>query len=246
MAKFEIVSDLHLDHFQGSGDKGLEFLENLFRNPQAPTLLIAGDIGFQNDFYSSYFFTLVKRKYKKVICVLGNHDYWKLSLDAPKVWKERYQRGNIFILEKESLRVEKVNIFGTTLWSKLDPLNIPAIRSMVKDFKYIKEFSDYQNYCKAYEESLGALKDFCKTPCLILTHHSPIFVDNRYKNSILESAFCNTLENFIFDSNIKAWVFGHVHKKVDTYLGNTRLVNNSFGYFWQNKVTDFKPKLIEL
>lgn len=246
MTKFEIVSDLHLDHFQGSGDKGLEFLENLFKNPHAPNLLIAGDLGFQNDFYTSYFFTLVKRKYDKIVCVLGNHDYWNYSLNAPKIWKQRYQKDNIFILEKESLLVENVNIFGTTLWSKLDPLNVPAICSMVKDFKLIEEFSDCQNYYKAYEESLTALKMFCKKPCLIITHHSPIFLNNRHKNSILESAFCNSLENLVLESNIKAWIFGHVHEKVDTFIGKTHLVNNSFGYFWQNKVTNFKLKEIEI
>ena len=100
MTKFEIVSDLHLDHFQGSGDKGLEFLENLFKNPHAPNLLIAGDLGFQNDFYTSYFFTLVKRKYEKIVCVLGNHDYWNYSLNAPKIWKQRYQKDNILYWKK--------------------------------------------------------------------------------------------------------------------------------------------------
>ena len=113
---------------------------------------------------------------------------------------------------------------------------------MVKDFKFIEEFSDYQNYCKAYEESLTVLKMFCKKPCLIITHHSPIFLNNRHKNSILESAFCNSLENLVLESNIKAWIFGHVHEKVDTFIGKTHLVNNSFGYFWQNKVTNFKLK----
>lgn len=66
MPSFDIISDIHLDHLTGTGDKGLEFIDSVFENPTAPNLLIGGDVGFQSDFYSSYFFDLVKKKYERL------------------------------------------------------------------------------------------------------------------------------------------------------------------------------------
>lgn len=58
MTKFDVVSDLHFDHFVGSGDAGTEFLESVFLKPTAPNLLVAGDIG---NWYSEHALPYVKR-----------------------------------------------------------------------------------------------------------------------------------------------------------------------------------------
>ena len=44
MPSFDIISDIHLDHLTGTGDKGLEFIDSVFENPTAPNLLIGGDV----------------------------------------------------------------------------------------------------------------------------------------------------------------------------------------------------------
>ena len=53
-----------------------------------------------------------------------------------------------------------------------------------------------------------------------------------HKGSLLNSAFTTELDNFIADSRIDAWIFGHSHANIDAAIGNTRIVCNQLGYVY--------------
>ena len=40
------------------------------------------------------------------------------------------------------------------------------------------------------------------------------------------------LGDFIADSRIDAWIFGHSHANIDATIGNTRIVCNQLGYVY--------------
>ena len=159
MTKFDVVSDLHFDHFVGSGEAGTEFLESVFLKPTAPNLLVAGDIGNWYSehalIYTDYFFNLARHKYQNVICVLGNHDYYYFGLDeipSPvALYRERYYFPNVFFLSLSnvlsSICLEDVTVIGGTLWSELDPTNELIIARRLNDFRLIYDLTpkDYRD-----------------------------------------------------------------------------------------------------
>ena len=53
-----------------------------------------------------------------------------------------------------------------------------------------------------------------------------------HKSSLLNSAFATELGDFIADSRIDAWIFGHSHANIDATIGNTRIVCNQLGYVY--------------
>lgn len=256
MASFDVISDIHLDHLTGTGDKGLEFIDSVFENPTAPNLLIGGDVGFQSDFYTSYFFDRVKKKYEQVICILGNHDYWgfDLSKESPlQYWSERYKAPNITFLNLTNPNEVKVGdtvVIGGTLWSELDPVYEVLIQAMLNDFKAIKNFS-LDDYKALYRLELANLKKqiekFSDQKTVVLTHHAPTFdTTARWAGSPIKSCFCSSLEEIILDNpQIQAWVFGHCHESDVIHIGQAKVLEHSFGYY-NEKNNSFKPLLLNV
>ena len=53
-----------------------------------------------------------------------------------------------------------------------------------------------------------------------------------HKSNLLNSAFATELGDFIADSRIDVWIFGHSHANEEATIGNTRLVCNQLGYVY--------------
>jgi len=47
--------------------------------------------------------------------------------------------------------------------------------------------------------------------------------------------FATELENFIVDSPIDVWIYGHSHTNIDTTIGHTKIVCNQMGYVFANE-----------
>ena len=69
---------------------------------------------------------------------------------------------------------------------------------------------------------------------VVVTHHLPtmVVVAPEHKGNLLNSAFATELGDFIADSRIDAWIFGHSHANEEAIIGNTRLVCNQLGYVY--------------
>ena len=85
---------------------------------------------------------------------------------------------------------------------------------------------------------------------VVVTHHLPTLevVAPQHKGSLLNSAFATELGDFIADSRIDVWIYGHSHANIDTVIENTRIVSNQMGYvYYGEHLQDFKgDKFIEL
>ena len=57
----------------------------------------------------------------------------------------------------------------------------------------------------------------------------------QHMGSVLNSVFATELGNYIADSRIDAWIYGHSHTNINTTIGHTRIVCNQLGYVYYNE-----------
>lgn len=68
-----------------------------------------------------------------------------------------------------------------------------------------------------------------------------------FADSQANGAFVVELEEYIKDSDIDYWIFGHSHYNVDVEIGNTKCVSNQLGYVFHGEHVAFNPsKCIEV
>ena len=72
---------------------------------------------------------------------------------------------------------------------------------------------------------------------MVVTHHLPALkvVADRHLGSDLNSGFSTELGNFIADSRIDVWIYGHSHTNIDTVISNSKIVSNQLGYTFQDE-----------
>lgn len=71
--------------------------------------------------------------------------------------------------------------------------------------------------------------------------------DPKFTDSKANGAFTVELEDYIQNSDIEYWIYGHSHYNVDMKIGNTQCVTNQLGYVFHNEHLTFNPeKFIEL
>jgi Icc-related predicted phosphoesterase len=227
--KILVTSDLHLE-FQK--DYGREFLKSL--NPAADVLIIAGDLSPEN-FYREGLnqgvnpLAYLCKKYKEVIFVAGNHDYWWSNpKSAFDFWKSWSFIPNYNFLENGIKVIGKQRFLGASLWFKSPP--ILEHKKLMTDFEAIKDFEPW-----VYEQGKRTIKFLKKNLTkndIVITHHLPTqkSVHRLYKNHPLNVFFINDIENLILERNPKLWVHGHTHFSFDYYIGETRILCNPFGY----------------
>ena len=130
------------------------------------------------------------------------------------------------------------------VWSKFRPEDEFVVEQGMYDFRQI-----LYNGCRFTPADFNAehekCLDFIKRSVaestaeriVVVTHHLPSMavVAPEHKGSLLNSAFATELGNFIADSRIDAWIFGHSHANEEVIIGNTRLVCNQLGYVYYNE-----------
>lgn len=82
---------------------------------------------------------------------------------------------------------------------------------------------------------------------VVVTHHLPTFaaIENKHKGSVLNAANATELCNYIADSRITAWIYGHSHHRTDLMIGNTHLVSNPLGYVFCGEYTGFDNSTVK-
>ena len=67
---------------------------------------------------------------------------------------------------------------------------------------------------------------------MVVTHHVPtsLAVAPQHIGSPLNSAFMVEMGNFMADSCIDFWIYGHSHTNIDAEIEGTRIMANQLGY----------------
>ena len=63
----------------------------------------------------------------------------------------------------------------------------------------------------------------------------------KFAGSLANGAFTVELEDYIRDSGIDFWIYGHSHYNVDVRIGNTMCISNQLGYVFQSEHYSFNP-----
>lgn len=254
--KIQFVSDLHL-----------EFPDNrawLAAHPLEVTgdiLLIAGDSAYLDlpdsgrETYKAYdFWDWASRNYKQVIVCLGNHDfygYYDLATMPDGYCLDI--RPNVKAYYNSVVHLLDVDIIISTLWSFIEPDIDFIVERSVSDFSLIKYEGhrlNAQNYNAEHERCLAFIKQSvteskAKTK-IVLTHHVPtqLCTVDEFKGSTINGAFTVELGDYIADSGIDYWIYGHSHRNMDAKIGKTQIISNQFGYLSHGEPQNngFDPK----
>ena len=148
---------------------------------------------------------------------------------------------NVHYHQNKVVRIDNVDFILSTLWSHIHPEDECVVRQGMYDFRQIlyngRRFTP-ADFNAEHEKCLDFIKrsvaESTAEHIVVVTHHLPTMavVAPEHKSSLLNSAFATELGDFIADSRIDAWIFGHSHANIDATIGNTRIVCNQLGYVY--------------
>lgn len=244
--KVQYASDLHL-----------EFADNwryLKGNPLKVTgdvLVLAGDLGYLGDgnYTKHPFWDWASEKYKQVICCMGNHEFYKYFDIA--TLEDGYCleiRRNVHSYYNAVVHIDDTDFIISTLWSDIPLREAYYTEQVISDFRRILYNGELLTFADFNREH-GRCLEFIKNSVLkstaknkvVVTHHVPSFLMQcpKFEHSLANGAFTVELKDYIKDSGIDFWIFGHSHYNVDKVIGQTTCLSNQLGYVFQNEHTSF-------
>ena len=210
-------------------------------------LTLSGDIYDRK--YLMPWITSFCTRFKAVVIVLGNHDYWGGSTDLVIKSHKQYimdnNLDNVHLLDCESVVIDGVVYYGGTMWTdfnKSDPLCMMDYRSS-KDCQYIRtrkyqikwsagEALSQHNRFKLNLQQTANL--YNNVPIVVLSHHAPTHLSihpthERGSNGSYASDLTDLIMNH---PNIRLWHHGHTHSFWDYIFGpyDQRVICNPLGY----------------
>ena len=249
MFKIQYASDLHLE-FQQNGS----FIKHQPLQPTGDVLVLAGDIGYLGDEnYSAHpFWDWASDNYEQVIVIPGNHEFYK-GFDIDQLcegWTMRI-RPNVCCYYNCVIPVrDDIELVATTLWGRISIQDAFITERSVSDFYRImagnnilsfERFNEEHDKCRAFlEKSVNASK---AKHIIVATHHVPSYelTSPDFKGSPINGAFTVELGNYIADSRIEYWIYGHSHRNIDKTIGRTKCVSNQLGYVHHSEHGSFSP-----
>ena len=237
--KIQYASDLHLEM-----SANRRYMLNIPFEVTGDVLVLAGDVGYLCDktMPCPKFWEWTSANYREVLIVPGNHEYYQdYDIMANGDSWSREIRSNVHYYQNRVVRIDNVDFILSTLWSRIDPEAESIIHRGMPDFRQIN-YDGHRltttNYNTEHAKCLSFIKksvaESTAEHIVVVTHHLPTMavVAPEHKDSLLNSAFATELGDFIADSRIDAWIFGHSHANEEAIIGNTRLICNQFGYVY--------------
>lgn len=245
------MSDLHFEFRENS-----RYLKHNELPITGEVLVFAGDIFYLNNRIAplTNFWKWASDNYRQVLIVPGNHEYYNHSdiMDRGLKWKWLFQK-NVGYYQNQAVRIDNIDFILSTLWSRINPNDEYSVRKGMNDFRQIKfngkllkveEFNRMHEACMDFIRK--SVEDSTAGHIVVVTHHLPTFdvVAPQNKNSVLNSAFACEYDDWIADSRIDAWIYGHSHTNIDTEIGNTKVICNQMGYVFENEhiINGFDPR----
>jgi len=244
--KVKLISDLHL-----------EFSQFSITYDNEDILIIAGDISpyinMSLNFVKNY---LNKYPNTIVLYILGNHDYYGRSIQETNTFWESIVLDNFYYIQNQSIVIDGIRFFGSTLWTDMDNFNSNTVniaKKIINDYHLIKgptiksNFLPLHSYKIHNESKMELIKclDESKEPVVVITHHLPSYksIADKYKHLPANGSFASNLDDLVE----RAYMFfhGHTHTSFDYHIGNTRVICNPRGYCDRSPENkNFDPHLI--
>ena len=210
--KLFVVSDLHLETHTKPDVQTM---------PHADVLVLAGNVGDFNHKLTREFLAHTTKKYKHVLFVPGNHEYWGKMKDTQM--DEICTQYGILMLQNKMVEIEGVTFAGTTLWSDIRNAT-PRCVGFQNDFKFIADFSP-KVYTSYFETAIAFLDTV--QPDVVITHHAPLMqaIPSTHINS---SAKFHATHLLPLKHKPKVWCFGHTRHTFCKQIQGTTFVSNPY------------------
>lgn len=236
--RIQYASDLHLEFHENS-----TWLKAHPLQVTGDVLVLAGDIAYLgDDNYSRHqFWDWASDNYQQVVVVPGNHEFYKYyDIDTMFDGWDLEIRENVHCRYNAVVPLSSdIDLIVTTLWSKIPIQDAYITERSVSDFYRImtgEKNIDFTRFNTEHEMCFNFLKDAVSQSkakhVIVATHHVPseLLTAPEFKNSRINGAFTVELFDFIADSPIEYWIYGHSHRNIDRMIGNTHCVSNQLGY----------------
>jgi Icc-related predicted phosphoesterase len=244
--KLLVASDLHFE-FQRDGGKTLA---DELAQSEADVLVCPGDLSNAEGIWGALL--LLLERFRHVIFVFGNHEFYGSNIGAVREKIQKLQRrlpslGNVYgqlhVLDNSTCEIEGRRFVGTTMWTPHFS-GIELRHQMLNDFNMIGGAA--QRIYQENEIGVQFLKDTVTSNDIVLTHHlpSPKSTPERFVGSAINCFFVCNMEELIMERQPKLWVHGHTHDSMDYPLGLTQIVCNPFGYAGMEVNPAFNPELL--
>ncbi|WP_417364519.1 metallophosphoesterase [Galbibacter sp.] len=249
--KIQYLSDLHL-----------EFRSNASWIAKHPIpvigdiLVIAGDTHLLDDQYRKLdFFKDISDRFQQTYVIPGNHEFYKgydVAVCEGKIHEDLLP--NVKLIHNDFVYHKDIKLIFSTMWSFIE--HFPDEISMgINDFRKINykgnrlrisDFNNIHNKCMDFIE--GQVSENGKK--VVVTHHLPSVACNaeEHRDSHYNEAFCVDKTEFITQSDVSYWIYGHNHRVLPPIdLGGTKLLSNQLGYVDHFEHRNFDPsKCIDL
>ena len=248
-----LISDLHSEWYRVKSFIGL--IED-GQNDSETTLILAGDIfkmgnGKVINFLIEEFLDHLCARFKYVVMVTGNHEYYSGRIDKVDQYLIHYQDAvdNFHFLNGDWRILDDVVFVGGTLWTdfnKFNPMQMQDAKLVMNDYKAItiRQGNHYRKlrpndtyeinkkHRRVISEILALHPDKKR---VVVTHHLPSYesVALKHRKSYdwsINFSFFSDLDEMILDYQPDLWVHGHTHSSSDYKIGDTRVVANPMGY----------------
>ncbi|PTM41622.1 metallophosphoesterase [Bosea sp. 124] len=252
-ARFQILSDLHLDPARSSTLLALR--------SDIDAVIIAGDTvdGPALAFPALRALLLAPLP---IVAVLGNREFWD-GVHAERLAQARASARDhgVTLLQNEVTVLAGVRILGTTLWTdyalhgaRLRFAAMEAAGTAVHDHRRITWTGEPRLLFRPEEAALlsaaarrflaDALAARFAGPTIVITHYAPhpACCDPRFAGALLDAADASDLSDLIAEGRPELCVHGHVHRSVDLRIGSTRILANPRGQRGENP--GFDPGLV--
>ena len=240
--KIQYMSDLHMELTDNSRYiKHHEFLVT------GDVLVLAGDIFYlRNDVAPlDKFWKWASANYRQVLIVPGNHDYYGHYdvMTKGMQWSWKFKE-NVGYYQNQVVRIDNVDFILSTLWSHIPPMDEYSVSHGLNDF-YQTLYNGHRLTVDDYNRMHQFCLDFIKRSVaestaekiVVVTHHLPTrqVVAPQHQDSLINSAFATELGDFIANSRIDVWIYGHSHTNIDATIGKTKIVSNQLGYVFHDE-----------
>jgi predicted phosphodiesterase len=233
--KIRLLSDLHTEFRLPY--KTADFAE--YRGEDV--LVLAGDIASGSTNVMDVIKFFKAQGFPNIVYVPGNHEYYGGNFtEFNEKMQDKCDRcANVYYLNPGQVEIDGVLFVGGTLWTNFadSPISQWHAKRSINDFKVIKNFGVNVAYDTYYQHV-----DFIKTAyetrnnrkVVVVTHFLPAreCIAPRWQGpDLLNDYFANNLGEYIATMSDTTWMFGHTHDATDIVLGNTRVVDNTHGYY---------------
>lgn len=233
--KIQFASDLHLEMAANAA-----WLQSHPLKVVGDILVLAGDTAYLEESIPNWFLDWASASFQQVLLIPGNHEYYHYGDVAKRGESWQWMlRDNVGYYYNKVVTIGNTDFILSTMWSHIPEVDMFQVQRGLNDFYQIlcndnrftpDDFNAEHERCKQFiTESVAQSK---ADHIVVVTHHVPtsLVVALQHHGSPLNSAFMVEMGNFIADSRIDYWIYGHSHTNIDAEIDGTRIMANQLGY----------------